>query len=193
MSAAFQHMVTLLSFVLALGVSHQLLTVVEIVRAGPRVKLSFVHALWMVNGFLAVVLWWTGIWDLRSIRDWPVISVLPNFGGAVCVFLSIAFACPRIPEDGAIDLAAFHDKHRRKYAAFFLVSTIIAIADSLYYGDVLNVPGQNLEAGILLFMALAALAAIFLSNPTVQRLAAIASVAGSTLFLLIGDPVLRSG
>jgi hypothetical protein len=36
MSAAFQHMTTLLSFVLALGVSHQLFTAVELVRAGTR-------------------------------------------------------------------------------------------------------------------------------------------------------------
>jgi hypothetical protein len=35
MSAAFQHVVTLLSFVLALGVSHQLVTVVQIARAVP--------------------------------------------------------------------------------------------------------------------------------------------------------------
>ena len=49
MSAAFQHMVTLLSFVLALGVSHQLLTIVEMVRAGQRVKFSWVHAVWMAK------------------------------------------------------------------------------------------------------------------------------------------------
>ena len=85
MSAAFQHIVTLLSFVLAVSVSHQLLTVVEIVRAGPRARMSFVHALGMANGFIAVVGWWFGIWEIHAVEEWPVLSVLLNLAGVVCV------------------------------------------------------------------------------------------------------------
>ena len=76
--SAFQHMVTLLSFVLALGVAHQLLSIVQIVRAGPRVKLSFVHALWMMTAFLQVIGWWFGIWDLKDIKEWPFAAVMAN-------------------------------------------------------------------------------------------------------------------
>jgi len=54
------------------------------------------------------------------------------------------------------------------------------------------VPGQNAQAAIIGFSALTALVALFVSNPTVQRVMAVAVIAADAVFLLIGDPVLRS-
>jgi len=192
MSAAFQHIVTLLSFVLAVSISHQLLTVVEIVRAGPRAKVSFVHALWMASGFLAVVGWWFGIWEVHAVQEWPVFSVLLNLAGVVCVFLAIAFACPRIPEGGTIDLWEFHSLHRRKYAAFALGANLIGIGQSVYARIIQNAPGQELLLAILALTTLAPLVAIFFSSPAFQRLAAIAIVTGMVFFIVVGAPVMRS-
>jgi len=192
MSGAFQHMVTLLSFVLALGVSHQLFTVVELVRAGSRVRWSWVHALWMLNSFLAVIAWWFGVWDFHDIQEWPVLSVLLNFAAVLCVFLAIAFVCPRIPESGSIDLRQFHDLHSKKYIGFTVGEVVLGAGEALYYGNVYRVPGQNLQAAIIGFMGLAALVAFFVSRPVVQRIAAVAAVAASVAFLFVGDPVLRS-
>jgi hypothetical protein len=192
MSAAFQHIVTLLSFVLAVSVSHLLLTVVEIVRAGPRVRMSFVHALWMANGFLAVIGWWFGIWEVHAVDEWPVLSVLLNLAGVVCVFLAIAFVCPRIPDGGTVNLWEFHILHRRKYATFALGGNLIGIGQSLFARVVQNGSGQNLLIGILALATLAPLAAITFSSPTVQRLAAIATVTGMVLYIIVGAPVMRS-
>jgi hypothetical protein len=192
MSGAFQHMVTLLSFVLALGVSHQLFTVVEMVRAGSRVRWSWVHALWMLNSFLQVIAWWFGIWDFHNIQEWPILSVLLNLAAVLCVFLAIAFVCPRIPESGSIDLREFHKVHGKKYIGFTIGQIVLAIGEALYYGNVYNVPGQNLQAAIIGFIGLAALVALFVSRPMVQRIAVVAIVAASVVFLFVGDPVLRS-
>jgi len=191
--SAFQHMVTLLSFVLALAVAHQLLSIVEIVRAGQRVSLSAVHALWMVNAFLQVIGWWFGIWDLRDVKDWPFVSVMANFAAVVCVFLAIAFVCPRIPESGKFDLWKFHLQNRRRYALFIAVTNALAIAVSLYYGSAYGVPGQTLEAAFMALILLGALAAMAFSSTSAQWLSAFASLGGTILFFVVADPILKSG
>ena len=113
MTPVFQHVGTLLSFVLALVVSHELFNVVEIVRAGNRAKHSLVHAVSMASCFQAIIAWWIGLWDLRDVTRWPVIVVLALLAGVVALFLAVAFVCPRTPPAGPIDLWQFHLQNRR--------------------------------------------------------------------------------
>jgi hypothetical protein len=190
MSAAFQHVVTLLSFVLALGVSHQLFTAVEIVRAGPRVKLSWVHGIWMANCFLGVIAWWIGIWDFHAIANWPVLSILYNLLAVLCVFLAIAFVCPRLQETETLDLWEFHLEHRKQYIAFTVASAAIATGDSLYYGYGYGVSGQGIQAVILTATAVFAAVALFTPNARVQLWVALAVNALYFMFFFVGDPVL---
>jgi membrane associated rhomboid family serine protease len=88
---------------------------------------------------------------------------------------------------------ANHLQNRRKYLVPTIVAMLVAVAVSLYYGDVQNVPSQNLQRAIFAVMILTALAACFWSNVTLQRLAAIIFFLGGVLFFVIGDPVLVSG
>jgi hypothetical protein len=189
---AFIHMVTLLSFVLAIAISHELFSVVEIVRAGARVKHSMVHAIWMLNCLLLVVGWWVGVWDLHVIRDWPVVSVLMNFAAVIPVFLAIAFVSPRVPAEGTLDLWDFHERSRKTYAPLIAVAAVLGSTIGMYYGAAFAVPGQNLQAVFTGLTALGALVTIFTSSLTAQRAAALISLAGTVLFLIVGDPVLRS-
>jgi hypothetical protein len=115
MTPVFQHVGTLLSFVLALAVSHQLFNVVEIVRAGDRAKHSLVHAIWMASCFQGVIAWWIGFWDLRDVTRWPIAVVLSLLASVVALFLAVAFVCPRIPAEGGIDLWQFHLLPRRRH------------------------------------------------------------------------------
>ena len=192
MTPVFQHMGTLLSFVLAFSVSHQLFAVVEIVRAKDRVKQSVVHSLWMANCFLAVVSWWIGFWDLREITQWPVIVVLALLAGVIALFLAVAFVSPRIPPAGSLDLWQFHLDNRRKYLTPLLSALFIAVVVSLYYGNVQSLPNQNIQAIIFACMILAGLVAFFSPNAMAQRIAAVAYFAGAVLYFAVGDPMLVS-
>jgi hypothetical protein len=192
MTPVFQHVTTLLSFVLALSVSHQLFTVVDSVRAWHRVKHPWVHSVWMANCFLSVISWWIGFWDLRHISQWPVIIILSLLAGAIGLFLAVAFVCPRVPQAGNIDLWQFHLDNRRKYLTPLLFSMVVGTMATLYYGDVQNVPNQNVQAVIFVFMIFAVLAAYAWANAAVQRLAAAVYFAGSVVFFVLGVPVLTS-
>lgn len=117
-------------------------------RAGDGVKHSPVHWFWMASCFQAVVAWWIGFWDLRDVTRWPVIVVLCFLAGVVALFLAVALLCPKIPPAGRIDLRQVHLKNCRKYLAPTLIAMLVAVAVSLYYGNVQNVPNQNLQAAI---------------------------------------------
>ncbi|MBV9043588.1 MAG: hypothetical protein JO294_00570 [Alphaproteobacteria bacterium] len=190
MTAAFQHMVTLLSFVLALGVSHELFTVVELVRAGDRVKWSWVHGIWMFNCFIAVATWWIGIYDFHNIAEWPVGSILYNFAAVLGVFLAIAFVCPRIPAEGDLDLWEFHLAHCRQYIGFTVANVLIGAGDALYYGYAYGVARQGLQTVIMVALALVAGIGLLHVGWRIQLWAALGVTAIFFVFLFVGDPVL---
>ena len=69
---------------------------------------------------------------------------------------------------------------------------LIGTVATLYYGDVQNVPNQNLQACIFALQIFAVIVASIWSNATIQRLAAVVYFAGSVLLFVLGDPMLAS-
>lgn len=63
---AFDFVITLYSFVYALAVAQILSTVGDMIRAGKRLRFSWINAGWMLNVMLAIVAWWLSLWDLRT-------------------------------------------------------------------------------------------------------------------------------
>ncbi|HEX3673945.1 MAG TPA: hypothetical protein VHU87_06695 [Rhizomicrobium sp.] len=187
---AFEHMMTLVSFVLALAIAHLLIGVVEIVRAGSRVRHSWVHAGWMAYGFLMPVGWWVGLWDLHVVARWSTWSVLLNLLGTTTCYLFVAFVCPKISETGPVDLGAFHDANRRRYLGFGIANSLFSVCVSLLYSGLYDVPGQVLQA-IDFGAGLAALVLAYVfPNVWVQRAMVVVALASVAFFFAVGDPVL---
>ena len=105
---AFDFVITLYSFVYALGVAQILATVGDIVRAGKRVRFSWLNAGWMLNIFLAIVAWWLSLWDLRATTSWTMPTVLVLFAVACLLYLLARLVCAPIPQDGPVDLQQYH-------------------------------------------------------------------------------------
>ena len=105
---AFDFVITLYSFVYALGVAQILATVGDIVRAGTRVRFSWLNAGWMLNVFLAIVAWWISLWDLRATTSWTMPTVLVLFAVACLLYLLARLVCAPIPQDGPVDLQQYH-------------------------------------------------------------------------------------
>jgi hypothetical protein len=70
--SAFEHVMSLISFVFALAIAHLLTCAVAIFRARSRVRLSFTHAAWMIVSLLQVMSWWLAFWDFRLMKSWDV-------------------------------------------------------------------------------------------------------------------------
>lgn len=132
---AFDFVMTLYSFVYALGVAQILATVGDMVRAGKRLRFSWLNAGWMLNVLLAIVAWWLSLWDLRTESSWPLPTVLVFFAVACLLYLLARLVSAPIGQEGVVDLRRYHQAEGRKYAALFAVETALTISTVFLYGS----------------------------------------------------------
>ncbi len=174
---AFDYIITLLSFVYALAIAHLLATIAELVRARRRVRFSWLNAAWMAVGLLTIVAWWIGMWDMRGIPTWstPMIGFL--FAVAFTIYLQIRFTCPDVPEEGTVDLPAFHRENGRDYIAAFAVTAALTVGANLLFGEMSSVQEmitQNLAVAPMFVIAVVAAISF---RPRVQIGASVAELA----------------
>jgi hypothetical protein len=174
---AFEHVISLLSFVFALAIAHLLLTVAGFVRSWERVRFSWPHALWLLNGLIAVLANWISFWDMRTIAEWSIGIILLTFVLALVTYIQVALVCPEIPAEGPIDLKAFHTEQSPRYIGAFAVTCVVALFANVVFGAGLNVAEWNEQNLAVVPMLVAALSAIFLRNRIVQLAAPLALMA----------------
>lgn len=131
---AFDFVMTLYSFVYALAVAQILSTVGDIIRAGKRLRFSWLNAAWMLNILLAIVAWWLSLWDLKAEPAWPMLTVLMLFVVACVLYVLARMVSPPIPAEGVVDLQRYHLEEGRKYAALFAAECALTIGAVFLYG-----------------------------------------------------------
>ena len=166
---AFDFIMTLYSFVYALGVAQILSTVGDMIRAGKRIRFSWLNACWMLNILLAIVAWWLSLWDLRAETNWPMLTVLVFFAVACLLYVLARMVSAPIPADGPVDLQAYHREEGRKYAGLFANECAITISTVFLYGSA----SQNwIASNLATWPTLAAsVAAALTNNRWVQSIA----------------------
>ena len=132
---AFDFVITLYSFVYALAVAQILSTVGDMIRAGKRLRFSWVNAGWMANVLLAIVAWWLSLWDLRTEQSWSMAIVLVFFAVACLLYVLARMVSAPIANEGPVDLQAYHREEGRKYAALFAIECAITIGTVFLYGS----------------------------------------------------------
>src|SRR5215470_12851015 len=176
---AYDFILVLFSFVYAAAVTHILSTAGQIIIASKRVRLSWFNAGWMCAALLFTCAWWIGLWDLHTVVVWNVGAVAFYFSVAAGIYLNAQLVSPRIPEQGEIDLRAFHADEGRKYLlAYTLLSviTVITNAGLGQGGTAVQWPAQNI---VIAPMTVAtATAAIFISERWVQAVAVAVQIVG---------------
>ena len=132
---AFDFVITLYSFVYALAIAEILSTVGDMIRAGRRLRFSWINAGWMLNVLLAIVAWWLSLWDLRTEQRWDMAIVLVFFAVACLLYVLARMVSAPIPAEGPVDLTLYHREEGRKYAALFAVECAITIGTVFLYGS----------------------------------------------------------
>src|SRR5205807_1024211 len=138
---AFEHVTALLSFVYALGLTHLLVRIAELIVARERVKFSGLLALAMANAILLVFADWLSLWDLRSIKSWDLASVTIQFLVAVSVFLSCSLVGLKTPDEGEIDLEDFFWRQRTYFYSTVVSCLVLSLFANL---DFLKTPNAVL-------------------------------------------------
>jgi hypothetical protein len=174
---AFDYLVTLFSFVFAMAIAHVLATVGDMVVASRRLTFSWLNTGWIVAILLGVISWWLGIWDLHGRASWPTVTIAFFFCAACGLYVLSRIVCPRIPDEGPIDIREFHRCEGSKYMIGFGLFAIFSVATNTYFG---MATGATSSAGSWLTqnaavipMAAASFAAGFLASKLVQAIALI--------------------
>jgi hypothetical protein len=145
---AFEHVISLLSFVYAIAIAHLLTTVARLIGSRERVRFSWFHAYWMFNALLVLVVDWVSFWNMHRIPSWTMASIAIVLVQSFVDYMQAALVCPEIPAEGEIDLVAFHNARASRYIGAFAASGIWALVDNLYFGGGYNI-GEFLTQNIV--------------------------------------------
>jgi hypothetical protein len=173
----FDYVLTLLSFVYALAIAHVLATVGDLMSAGNRVRFSWLNAAWMLYAFLAALIYWVNMWDLRTQPAWNMGLVAIFFAISSMLYLEIRLVCLRVPIEGAVDMAGFHEREGWKYMAGFAVLAAFTVLLNVFYwqGGIAALAHSRIDWVVLAQCIASSLGACF-SNRRMQ--AAVAVVVG---------------
>jgi hypothetical protein len=176
---AYDFILILFSFVYAAAVTHVLSTAGEMIIASKRVRFSWFNAGWMCAALLFTCAWWIGLWDLHATSVWRVSSIAFYFSVAAGIYLNARLVSPSIPEQGEVDLRAFHVDEGRKYLVAYTVLSLVTIVTNAGLGpggSAVQWPAQNF---VIVPMTVATgIAAIFIRRPWVQAFAVAIQILG---------------
>lgn len=173
---AFEHVITLLSFVFALTVVYVPRTVAEFIRNRERLRFSAPHALWMLNALLTAIADWLSFYDLQNVKSWSAGTITFMFTIAFANYLQAALVSPPIPATGPIDMPRFHEEQSGRYIGAALASILLALAANVMLGGAYNVQEWSVQDLAVVPMAIVATAALFLRQKWVQTVLAAAMI-----------------
>ena len=180
---AFEHVILLLSFVYAFALTHLLLGTAELIRANSRVRFSWFHAGWMMLAFIVIIANWISFFDLRNAPVWSVGTILFVLAIGVANYLQTALVCMDVPEEGPVDMAAFHLEQGRRYIAAAGVSVVFALVANVVLGGQFKID-EYLRQNLAVFpMAVACVAGWVWLRGWVQA-ASLIVICASWIFLL---------
>lgn len=185
---AFDYVMTLLSFIYALAISHILATIGDLIIARQRVKFSWPQALWMVLAANPIFGWWIALWSLRTEGAWSTAVIGGQIVVAITLYLLSRLVCIRVPEEGPVDLEAYHAKEHRTYLLWYA----FAASQAVFYDQVVvRSPVWLTQDYAVLPMVLVGLAAAIFPNRWVQIAAPIVMVGLWGLFWVALQPALQ--
>ena len=132
---AFNYLSVLISIILALGMTRVLAGVGEMLQARSRRRIYWVHAVWIVNLFLYLVVAWWIFYRWRNQQPWTFFLFLFVLISPTILFLASLLL---FPSEGALDQFIDYKKHfyanHRAFFAIFSMFTLVDIADTLLKG-----------------------------------------------------------
>ena len=132
---AFEYLSVLISIILALGMTRVLAGVGEMLQARSRRRIYWVHAVWIVNLFLYLVIAWWIFYRWRNEQLWTFFLFVFVLISPTILYLASLLLFPR---EGAVDEFVNYKTHyyanHRAFFILFAVFTPVDIFDSLLKG-----------------------------------------------------------
>jgi hypothetical protein len=154
---AFEYLSVLISIILALGMTRVRAGVGEMLQARSRRHIYRVHAIWIVNLFLYLVVAWWIFYRWRNQQPWTFFLFVFVLISPTILYLASLLLFPR---EGDVDLAIDYKTHyyanHRAFFILFALFTPVDIVDSLFKGiaHFLQLGPQYFVSNLLFFAGL---------------------------------------
>src|ERR1700730_1841073 len=106
----FEHVTILLSIIFALAMTHILASATELVWERDKVRFYGLHAVWMVNALLGLLIFWLTVWDLGTVKRWTGFEIALQFIPAIIQYFACSLLSMRREGDGIMDMKAFYER-----------------------------------------------------------------------------------
>ena len=97
--SVFEFVNILISILFSIVFAHMLQSVAELLKAGGRVRFSWIHATWMSSIFVCVLANWISVWELRNVPRWSTGYVLFLTIVIFVQYLAAALVLPSVPSE----------------------------------------------------------------------------------------------
>jgi hypothetical protein len=131
----FSYLSVLISIVLALGMTRVLAGVGEMLQAHSRRRIYWVHAVWVVNLFVYLVVAWWIFYRWRNQQPWTFfLFVFVLISPTILYLASIVLFPPESALDEFVDYKIHYYANHRAFFALFSLFTPVDFLDSLLKG-----------------------------------------------------------
>lgn len=117
--------VTLLSFIWVLALTHILQALRDLWIARARVKPAASQLMWMVAILLLAIVSWLPMSALGEKLEGWVLAVLLTY--AFVIYFIAGFVSPRVPDEGVLDLAEYEAREGPAYKLGLLVLSVLVL------------------------------------------------------------------
>ena len=132
---AFEYLSVLISIILALGMTRVLAGVGEMLQARSRRHIYWVHAVWIVNVFLYLVVAWWIFYRWRNQQPWTFfLFIFVLISPTILYLVSILLFPPESDLEESIDYKTHYYANHRAFFVLFAMFTPVDIFDSLLKG-----------------------------------------------------------
>jgi len=132
---AFEYLSVLISIILALGMTRVLGGVGEMLQARSHRRIYLVHAIWIINLFLYLVIAWWIFYRWRNQQPWTFLLFVFVLISPTILYLASLLLFPRESEaDLAVDYKTHYYANHRAFFILFGLFTPVDFVDSLLKG-----------------------------------------------------------
>ena len=132
---AFEYLSVLISIILALGMTRVLGGVGEMLQARSHRRIYWVHAIWIINLFLYLVIAWWIFYRWRNQQQWTFLLFIFVLISPTILYLASLLLFPRESEaDLAVDYKTHYYANHRAFFILFGLFTPVDFVDSLLKG-----------------------------------------------------------
>jgi hypothetical protein len=121
----FEHLSTLISIILGLGLTHLLSSVRELIQKREKVRFHWLPVLWAMLIFLAQIQWWWGIFELRLRPEWNFFAFLYLLLAPVSMYLTAGMVLPDMIGASECDLKAYYFHNRSWLFGLLALSNLL--------------------------------------------------------------------